>query len=76
MELATLNVHTSEIDGLEATKVLRNRGYKEIPIIAMTADAMKEDRDKCLESGMNDYMAKPIKRDETFAMIKKWVFRD
>jgi len=75
-DLIFMDVHMPEIDGLEATKVLRNRGYKEIPIIAMTADAMKEDRDKCLESGMNDYMAKPIRREEVFAMIKKWVFRE
>jgi len=42
----------------------------------MMADAMKEDRDKCLESGMNDYMSKPIKREEVFAMIKKWVLKE
>jgi len=75
-DLIFMDVHMPEMDGLEATKVLRNRGYAEIPIIAMTADAMKEDRDKCLESGMNDYMSKPIKREEVFSMIKKWVFKD
>jgi CheY-like chemotaxis protein len=75
-DLIFMDVHMPEIDGLEATKVLRNRGYSEIPIIAMTADAMKEDRDKCLAAGMNDYMAKPIKREEVFNMVKKWVFRD
>ncbi len=64
-----------ELDGLEATKVLRNRGYKDVPIIAMTADAMKEDRDRCLDVGMNDYLAKPIRREEVFAMVKKWVSR-
>jgi signal transduction histidine kinase/DNA-binding response OmpR family regulator len=75
-DLIFMDVHMPEIDGLAATKVLRNRGYAEIPIIAMTADAMKEDREKCLESGMNDYMAKPIKREEVFNMITKWVFKD
>jgi two-component system sensor histidine kinase/response regulator len=75
-DLIFMDVHMPEVDGLEATKVLRNRGYAEIPIIAMTADAMKEDREKCLESGMNDYMSKPIKREEVFTMIKKWVFKD
>jgi two-component system sensor histidine kinase/response regulator len=72
-DLIFMDVHMPEVDGLEATKMLRNRGYKEIPIVAMTADAMKEDRDKCLEAGMNDYMSKPIKREDVFAMVKKWV---
>jgi signal transduction histidine kinase/ligand-binding sensor domain-containing protein/DNA-binding response OmpR family regulator len=72
-DLIFMDVHMPEMDGLEATRVLRNRGYKEIPIVAMTADAMKEDRDKCLEAGMNDYMAKPIRREDVFAMVKKWV---
>jgi CheY-like chemotaxis protein len=75
-DLIFMDVHMPEMDGLEATKVLRNRGYAEIPIIAMTADAMKEDRERCLGAGMNDYMAKPIKREEVFNMVKKWVFRD
>jgi two-component system, sensor histidine kinase and response regulator len=75
-DLIFMDLHMPELDGLEATTVLRNRGYKDIPIIAMTADAMKEDRDRCLESGMNDYMAKPIRREEVFAMVKKWVFKE
>jgi CheY-like chemotaxis protein len=72
-DLIFMDVHMPEVDGLEATKVLRNLGYTETPIIAMTADAMKEDRDKCLDAGMNDYMAKPIKREEVFNMVTKWV---
>jgi PAS domain S-box-containing protein len=75
-DLIFMDIHMPEVDGLEATRILRNRGYKDVPIIAMTADAMKEDRDKCLESGMNDYMSKPIKREEVFAMVKKWVFKE
>lgn len=75
-DLIFMDLHMPELDGLEATKVLRNRGYKDVPIIAMTADAMKEDRDRCLDVGMNDYLAKPIRREEVFAMVKKWVFKE
>jgi CheY-like chemotaxis protein len=73
-DLIFMDVNMPELDGMEATRVIRNRGYKDIPIIAITADALKEDRERCLESGMNDYIAKPIKREVVFSMVKKWVF--
>jgi len=75
-DLIFMDLHMPEMDGFEATSVLRNRGFVDIPIIAMTADALKEDRDLCLERGMSDYMAKPIRREEVYAMVKKWVFRE
>jgi CheY-like chemotaxis protein len=60
------------LDGIEATRVLRSKGFAQIPIIAMTAQAMKGDREKCLEAGMNDYISKPIKGETVIAMVKKW----
>ncbi len=48
-------------------------GFDKIPIVAMTAHAMKGDSQKCLDAGMDDYMAKPIKREIVFAMVNKWV---
>jgi signal transduction histidine kinase/DNA-binding response OmpR family regulator len=69
-----MDINMPEMDGLEATKILRNRGYTDIPIVAMTADVMEEDKKRCMEAGMNDFIAKPIKRDVVFSMVKKWVF--
>ena len=53
-----------------------NNTENHIPIIAMTANAMKEDRKKCLDAGMDDYIAKPIKREIVFEAIEKWVLSD
>lgn len=71
-DLIFMDVNMPEMDGRQATQIIREKGYKDIPIIAMTADVMKEDRDKCFKAGMNDYVTKPIKRDLVFQMVKKW----
>ncbi|MGD2092988.1 MAG: two-component regulator propeller domain-containing protein [Candidatus Aminicenantes bacterium] len=70
--LIFMDIRMPQMDGLEATRIIREKGFKDIPIIAMTAQTMKGDRQKCLEAGMNDYIAKPIKREVVFAMVKKW----
>jgi PAS domain S-box-containing protein len=75
-DLIFMDINMPKLDGLEATQIIRNRGYKDIPIVAMTADAMDEDRKRCLDSGMNDYISKPIKRAVVFQMIKKWVLAE
>ena len=62
-----------EMDGYEATRHLRQQGFSEIPIIAMTANAMKGDKELCLEAGMSDYITKPIKREIVFQILEKWL---
>jgi len=63
------------MDGLEATKIIRSRGYGDIPIIALTASAMEEDRIGCLNAGMDDYLAKPIRKEVVKEVIDKWAPR-
>ena len=67
-----MDIQMPEMDGKEATRTIRSKGYRDIPIIAMTAQAMKGDREKCLEAGMDDYISKPIKREIVFEMVNKW----
>ncbi|MCK4763484.1 MAG: response regulator [Candidatus Aminicenantes bacterium] len=71
-DLIFMDVQMPRMNGLDATRVIREQGFVDIPIIAMTAQSMKGDREKCLDSGMDDYIAKPIKREAVFALVKKW----
>ncbi|HID69440.1 MAG TPA: response regulator [Desulfobacterales bacterium] len=68
-----MDVQMPEMDGYEATRQIRKLGFTDIPILAMTANAMKGDRELCIEAGMNDYITKPIKRDIVFEMLDKWL---
>lgn len=66
-----------ELDGMEATARIRKaemeHGRQRRPIIAMTANAMPEDREECLDAGMDDYLSKPVKKGELGAMLTKWI---
>jgi HPt (histidine-containing phosphotransfer) domain-containing protein len=66
-----------EVDGYEATRRIRNpltgTLNPRVPIVAVTANAMPGDREKCLRSGMDDYLAKPIEPDELAQVLAKWI---
>ncbi len=68
-----MDIQMPEMDGYEATRQIRQRGFKDIPIIAMTANAMKGDKELCLEAGMSDYITKPIKREIVFQILERWL---
>ena len=68
-----MDIQMPDMDGYEACRCIRHKGFQAIPIIAMTANAMKGDRELCLEAGMNDYITKPIKREVVFQILKKWL---
>jgi CheY-like chemotaxis protein len=50
-------------------------GFRELPIVALTAKAMKGDREKCIDAGASDYIAKPIESEELLALLRNWVLR-
>jgi len=72
-ELVLMDMQMPDIDGLTATAMLRaDPRFAGLPIIALTANAMSEDRDRCLAAGMNDHLPKPIDVDELYAMLERW----
>ncbi|MDB5336093.1 MAG: barA 2 [Planctomycetaceae bacterium] len=75
-DVILMDVQMPEMDGLTATRTIRLReqetGGRHIPIIAMTAHAMKGDQERCLGAGMDDYLTKPIKFSDLFDLLEKW----
>jgi CheY-like chemotaxis protein len=74
-DLIFMDIQMPKMDGMVATRIIREKGFNTIPIAAMTAHAMKGDREKCLDAGMDDYITKPIKRELVFEILEKWVFK-
>ncbi len=74
-DIVLMDVSMPEMDGGQATNLIRRRQKKtgeHIPIIGVTAHAMREDRQRCLDAGMDDYLPKPVKQDKLEAILRKW----
>ncbi|WP_288439603.1 response regulator [uncultured Pseudomonas sp.] len=73
-DLVLMDCNMPVMDGYEASRRIRQSGrWPQLPIVALTANAMPEERERCRAAGMNDYLAKPFRREELLALIDHWV---
>jgi CheY-like chemotaxis protein len=76
VDVALIDIMMPEMDGYETMKQIRQRAQlADLPLIAVTAKAMKGDRQKCLDAGASDYIAKPVDIELLLALVRVWVAR-
>jgi CheY-like chemotaxis protein len=75
-DLVLMDVMMPEMDGLEAIRKIRTQDrWAKLPIIALTAKAMPDDRDSCLQAGASDYISKPLNADVLLSLVRVWMSR-
>ena len=76
LSIVLMDIMMPEMDGYETMREIRNvPEFRTLPILALTAKAMKGDREKCLDAGASDYIAKPVNTDQLLSLMRVWLFR-
>jgi CheY-like chemotaxis protein len=76
LSLVLMDIMMPEMDGYETMREIRKTPeFRTLPILALTAKAMKGDREKCLDAGASDYIAKPVNTDQLLSLMRVWLFR-
>jgi len=76
LSVVLMDIMMPEMDGYETMREIRNDSkFRMLPILALTAKAMKGDREKCLQAGASDYIAKPVNTDQLLSLLRVWLYR-
>lgn len=77
IDLVLMDIMMPEMSGLEAISIIRKKDkFKTLPIIALTAKAMKHNREQCMEAGASDYISKPVNLEQLYSLIRVWLYKE